>query len=475
MKSRPSFYSSLVWMILLNVLIKPAWIFGIDRQVQNHVGVEQYGIYFSLFNLSVVFVFLLDWGLTTYLNRKLAMQSPADTSASTSLLQAKLLFSILYASIVSIAAWITNVQHWDIVIYVIFIQVLYSFLLFLRAIITANQFFNTDAWLSVIDKSLMLIIAGILLYTPSFQHLLTIEMFAWLQTACLAIAVLTALICLWKKGLLHHLRFSGLPSIPVFKQALPFAVVVLLMSLHSRIDAFLLERINSNGAYETGLYAGAYRLLDATNMVGMLTSAFLLPYIVKRWSSKEDINEVILYGRHFLVMLSIGVAAIACFMGSWIQSLLYHHSDERAVEVLQWCLPALIGYSITHIYGTVLTAAGHIKTFCVIVAAAALLNILLNVLLIPGYGALGCCLAALCSQGFGCIGVMYVACQKMALKVHFRSVLVYIFTAVLLSTILYLGMTCSVNQFLLIGLAGFLTLLIMFFTGMINLRKWIAR
>ncbi|MCG2613140.1 polysaccharide biosynthesis C-terminal domain-containing protein [Terrimonas sp. NA20] len=475
MKVRASFYSSLVWMIVLNVVIKPAWIFGIDRQVQNRVGVEQYGIYFSLFNLSVVFAFLLDWGLTTYLNRRLAMQSSADTSASSSLLLAKLLFSLTYAIIVSIAAWITDVQHWDIVLYVILIQVFYSLLLFLRAVITAKQFFNTDAWLSIIDKSLMLLIAGILLYIPSFQGLLTIEMFAWLQAACLAIAVLIALICLWQKGLLHYLRLSGFPSMKIFRQAFPFALVFLLMSVHARIDAFLLERMSTNGAYETGLYAGAYRLLDAANMVGMLTSSFLLPFIVKRWSTKEDIDEVILSGRHFLVMLATGIALIAYFMGDWIQAILYHHSNDQAVDVLRWCLPALIGYSITHIYGTVLTATGHIRLFCLIVSIAAALNIVLNVLLIPKYGAIGCCLSAICSQGIGSVVVMYFACQKLALKVHFRSVLVYIFTAIVLGVVLYMGVTWSVNQFLLIGVAGALTLLIMLFTGMINVRRWIIR
>lgn len=475
MKRRASFYSSLVWMIVLNVMIKPAWIFGIDRQVQNQVGVEQYGIYFSLFNLSVVFAFLLDWGLTTFLNRQLAMQSADESTSVSPLLQAKLLFSAIYAAVVCTAAWISNVKRWDIVVYVILIQAFYSLLLFLRAIITAKQFFNTDAWLSIIDKSLMLIIGGFLLYIPSLHGLLTIAMFAWLQAACLGIATLIAFICIWQKKLLHHLRFSGLPGITVFRQAFPFALVILLMSLHSRIDAFLLERIDINGAYETGLYAGAYRLLDAINMIGVLTISFLLPYIVKRWSGKQDINEVVLGGRHFLVMLSIGMAAIAIFMGDWLQSLLYHHSDQKAVEVLQWCLPVLIGYSITHIYGTVLTATGHIRLFCFIVAVAAALNIVLNVLLIPRLGAVGCCISALCSQGFGCLTVMFFACQKMTLRVHFRSVLVYIFTAILLSVVLYMGTVWSVNQFILIGFAGILTLLIMFFTGMINLRNWISR
>lgn len=472
MKKPASFYSSLLWMIVLNVVIKPAWVFGIDRQVQNQVGAEKYGVYFSLFNLSVVFVFLLDWGLTTYFNRQVAMQHSTSATAPKSFLQLKLLFSLVYTLIVFTAAWITGVQHWDIVLYAVLIQVLYSLLLFFRAALTARQFFSIDAWLSVIDKSLMLLIAGLLLYYPTFRGVMTIGLFAGLQVATLAVACLIALICLWRKDLLHYLKFNGFPGMPVFKQAFPFALVVLLMSLHARIDAFLLERINDNGAYETGIYAGAYRLVDAANMVGTLATAFLLPYIVKRWSNKEGIDEVVLTGRNFLMMMSIGISIVAFFLGDWIQQLLYHHGDARAVDVLKLCLPSLIGYSLTQIYGTVLTATGHIKSFCRIVAVFALINIGLNVLLIPRYGAIGCCITALCTQLATGITVAWFASRKIGLAVHVRSVFVYIFTAILLGIFLYGGISMSVNEFLLTGSAIALTLAIMLLTRMINISKW---
>ena len=55
MKEANRFYSSLGLLIILNVIIKPLWIFGIDRQVQNLVGTAVYGNFFSLFNFSIVF------------------------------------------------------------------------------------------------------------------------------------------------------------------------------------------------------------------------------------------------------------------------------------------------------------------------------------------------------------------------------------------------------------------------------------
>ncbi|HEX2847837.1 MAG TPA: polysaccharide biosynthesis C-terminal domain-containing protein [Chitinophagaceae bacterium] len=475
MKSSTRFYAGLLLMIMLNVVIKPAWVFGIDRQVQNQVGPADYGTYFSLFNLSVVFIFLLDWGLTTFFNRQLAMANSSDTAQPRSFLQLKLLFSLLYAFVVCSAAWITGVHRWDIVVYVILIQVFYSLFMFFRATLTARQFFLTDAWLSIIDKSLMLLIGSVLLYYPAFHGFMTIERFAWLQAACLCVAMLVALICLWKKGLLHYLRFSGFPGKKIFKQALPFALIVLLMSVHARLDAFLLERMNTDGAYESGIYAAAYRLLDAANMVGTLTVSFLLPYIARRWSGNKDINEVVLTGRHFLLMLSIGISCVMVFMGDWVQQVLYHHNDAKAVSVLQWCLPALIGYSLTQIYGTVLTATGHIRSFCVIVGLAALINIVLNFLLIPSLGAKGCCIAALFSQLGAGIAVMLYASQKIGLYLHPRSLLVYIFTAALLSVFLYAGNNWPISKELLLAMAAILTLLVMLLTGMLKPGVWLKQ
>ena len=56
--------SGLFWVLLTNLLVKPFWILGIDVGVQNAVGAEMYGFYFTIFNLSYIFNILLDLGIT---------------------------------------------------------------------------------------------------------------------------------------------------------------------------------------------------------------------------------------------------------------------------------------------------------------------------------------------------------------------------------------------------------------------------
>ena len=66
------FFKGLSWLIILNLLVKPVWLFFIDRQVQLTVGYEEYGKYFAILNLSYVLFFLSDIGISNMLNQRVA-------------------------------------------------------------------------------------------------------------------------------------------------------------------------------------------------------------------------------------------------------------------------------------------------------------------------------------------------------------------------------------------------------------------
>jgi O-antigen/teichoic acid export membrane protein len=473
MKGPSGFYSSLGLLVLLNAVIKPLWIFAIDRQVQNVVGIENYGVYFSILSLSVVLSFLTDWGFTPFFNQRLSADKLFFEKLSGNFLLWKLLFAFAYCVILFFVAFISGIKRWDILIYVALIQVFTSLFVFFRAVITANQWFRADAWLSITDKTLMIIGCGTLLYLPWVAGPINIDRFLLLQTVFLGLAMLIAFGYLVKHGIKFIPGKNWLPAKEIIKQAVPFGLIALLMSTHSRLDSFLLERIHPDGPYESGIYAAAFRLLDAANMCGYLVASFMLPYIAKRWSDNAEIDTVILRCRHFLMMISMGVVATAIFLGPWIQRVLYHHNDEYAVDVLQWGLAAMAGYSLVHIYGTALTATGRVINFCYIILAAVVINISLNILLIPSLGAKGTCYAALCSQLFSGIVTMIYAHQKIGTLIHFRSMLIYIFTGLLLVAFYYVFRNGPVAEWLLLGGAILLVITIMLLTKMAGITQLI--
>src|SRR5690349_11611973 len=146
MKAR-SFFTGLSWLLLLNILVKPIWLLTIDRQVQLTVGHEVYGGYFALLGLSYVLLFLTDAGLTNMMNQKLAN---GEELSIQQLFRLKLLLTAIYVITLFFFAWLTGIRNWNLLLLIAIIQVLTSFFVFMRAIITGHQHYSTDAVFSVL-------------------------------------------------------------------------------------------------------------------------------------------------------------------------------------------------------------------------------------------------------------------------------------------------------------------------------------
>ncbi len=90
------FLRSATLLIAVNLLIKPLYIFGIDRTLQNVVGTAEYGIYFALFNYTLFGQVLLDFGINNFNNRAIAQQHHLLTSYLPTFLRLKVLLALAY-------------------------------------------------------------------------------------------------------------------------------------------------------------------------------------------------------------------------------------------------------------------------------------------------------------------------------------------------------------------------------------------
>ena len=137
------FIINLFFLLGLNLLVKPFWIFGIDRTVQNTVGAEQYGLYFAVLNFSFLFTFLLDFGLTGFNNRNVARYSHMINKYVSNILGMKSLLALLYGIVsVSIAFIIGyDTLHFKLFLWVGINQMLSSLILYLRSNISCLQLF----------------------------------------------------------------------------------------------------------------------------------------------------------------------------------------------------------------------------------------------------------------------------------------------------------------------------------------------
>jgi O-antigen/teichoic acid export membrane protein len=170
-------------------------------------------------------------------------------------------------------------------------------------------------------------------------------------------------------------------------------------------------------------------------------------------------------------MFAVTMAAIAIMLAPWLQKILYHRDDGYSIKILRWCLPVLIGYSFVQVYGTVMTATGNIVAFCYLNLAAVFINIILNLFLIPLYGAFGCCISALCSQAFLAVATIIFVNGKLKIAPDARSLGLYLLNGLLVGGVLYFLSKTSLNTLLSLLLSMLVSFLIMWSTKMISLNS----
>ena len=424
MTAAKPFYRSLSLLIGLNLLVKPLWIFGIDRPVQNIVGHEAYGAYFALFNLTLILNILLDLGITPFLNRSVAAHPDEGPVLFLRAARGKLMLTAVYAVVVTAIAWITGIRDMLLLLSLILLQIMTGFNMFFRGYLSASQLYTSDAVVSVTDKFLVILFAGALLLFPGTWGPITVERFVWIQVASLLVSVSLAIGLLLRQGRNVSMKAGVVLDRQLFLDTLPYAMNIFLMGALARSDGYLLERLHPDGPREAGIYATGFRLLDAFNMVGWLFAGFLLPWVARHWPDKKETDKVLLLSRHFLLFTGCMAVAFVAADPSWVDRLLYHDTSSDHARVILTSLAALPFLSLVHVYGTLLTAVQEIRLFLRISLVFTVFNILLNLLLIPRYGALGCAITALISQAAYALTVMYQARKKTGISLHPASIFV---------------------------------------------------
>jgi O-antigen/teichoic acid export membrane protein len=466
-----SFFRSLLLLVVLNLLVKPVWIFAIDRSVQNIAGFAEYGHYFSLLNLCIILNFLLDLGISAYFNREVASRQEHDQSLFSQALYGKILLGLLFSMTVLLVAWFTGIRDFNLLLLLVVLQAGSSILLFVRAYLTAAQLYRHDAIISITDKFFVIITVGALILFPVMTGGVTITRFALLQIAGIGVSILLGAFFLYRKVPGFRLMpFTGFRK-GLFASSLPFAINIFLMTLMARTDGFLLERMHPGGATEAGIYAAGYRLLDAFNMAGFLMAGFLLPFIARHWPNLDHITPVLLACRHVLVLGSFWVASFALAAPEYLAQLLYNQENPYTVFVISMVLQALPALSMVHIYGTALTATRNIKTFLYISLVFAVLNLVLNLLFIPVYGAIACALIAVFTQGLYALTVIYFARQLAGIKLWLYYIPIYLSVGILSFTAIRMAVYLDLNIPLTAFSTAVLITLLFYYTAGTSFRQ----
>jgi O-antigen/teichoic acid export membrane protein len=99
-------------------------------------------------------------------------------------------------------------------------------------------------------------------------------------------------------------------------------------------------------------------------------------------------------------------------------NLLYHHNDNFSIFVFRVLIIGLFATSTTYIYGTLLTANGNLKELNKMAFITMLINIGLNLLLIPHFQALGSAFSSITAQLFAAFFQIYLSIKIFHFQIN---------------------------------------------------------
>lgn len=433
-----TFFKNQLWLQALNWLIKPLWIFAIERSVQLRLGDEWYGKYFVIFNLGLLFAVLLDAGLNNYISREIS--AAGRLIHKKRILGLRLILGALYVLLVYLAGWNQKLDI-KLLTLVAVNQILASISLMFRAILQGRHRFISDSILSVMDRFVALILCSIFLniYSQEFTAQFGIILFLTAQFFGYLMAVIAGLILV--KSSDHAAPptdFSANLSLEneTLKQWIQkvgwFVVMAFAMSVFTRIDALMIRRFSvegfttylkpiSEGYYQAGIYAQSYRLLDAALIFSTLLSTQLLPLFSRKLANNESVKSILSLSSIIVISLGLLTSVVAIFGGNWILNLIYKtgYSNTQelnyAAKIFAVLMSSFLPMALIHVFGTFVTALGKMKWLAMMAMACMVLNVALNYAFVPKLGALGAAWGCFITQfvfALGCIFKSFSSLKK---------------------------------------------------------------
>jgi O-antigen/teichoic acid export membrane protein len=414
------FLTNLALLVFLNLLIKPFWFFGIEVGVQNRVGEEWYGFYFSLFNFAFILNILLDVGINNFNNRAIAREPGFLKDYLAAIIPLKFFLSLIYAGVVFLGGKLVaySPEQFRMLWVLVANQFLASFILYMRSNISGLQYYRTDSLLSVMDRSLMILFTGLLLWGNITDEPFRIEWFVYAQSLSYLLTLITvSTIVRYRSGAFFH-RFSMKRSLQILRMSYPFALLILLMSLFNRVDSVMLERLLPDGKEEAGIYAQSFRVFDAFSQFSFLFAMLLLPMFSRMIRQRENVNELVRLALPLLLTAGLSLAIAGNFYRREIIDLMYHSASDYSSRIFGILMIGFVFVSTSYIYGTLLTANNNLRHLNLLASATVVVNVGLNLILIPRYHAFGAAISSLASQSFYAITQLFLSHRILGIPLN---------------------------------------------------------
>ncbi len=328
-----------------------------------------------------------------------------------------------------------------------------------RCVFRAHEKMKYEAFTVIAERGVFLFIGGGAIL---FNYGLMTVCHAMLAAGCTNLILSVGL---------TRLRFTPLRFQPsrdivtlLMQQALPFAIGNLFNLLYFRVDAILVSKLSSDGVDANTWYGLAYTVVNAfTILPGAFMMGAMFPVLSRAWErEKKRFPEAWTFGMRWTLLTGLPFAVGLSMLSPEITEVLFstYTLDEldKVSTALQWLSWSGGLIFLTTAVQAMLRATDKRRAFSALMGTTALLNICLNLFLIPRFSHVGAAIAMVISEGYLLVvGIGYISRNI----VRFREM------PLILPTLLKAAFLCAVMGIGLVLLKGFVSIWVLIPSGML--------
>jgi len=420
-----------------------------------YLGKVGFGKYSFVFAYLAFFNIITDLGLQTILVREMAREpTRAPKLIGNAYIIRWILTALAVASSIIVITLMSYPADTTTYIYIASLNVLFvSFSDFYRTIFEANLRMEYN----IIAKLTFKVLSAGLIFWIIFSHGTLMQ-------------VMIALVFSEMVKMLISYSFSRKLVKPRFeidfglwryllKEALPIALYSVIYIIYFRIDVVMLSMMQ--GDAPVGIYSAAYKLSEPLSLIPYALMMSLFPIMSASFkSSEERLIKSYRLATRYLLIISLPIATGTTILADKIIFLIYGTEFAGSATALQILIWALVFTSTNSVLLSLLVSMDKQKLNTVSIASCAIVNVILNFILIPILSYNGASIATVATNIMLFIAsFFFVSKHLIVLPIHKILIKPLISSVIMAGFVYYIT---DLNIFLLVPLAAGIYLVALF-------------
>lgn len=398
-------------------LITKLIAFIVTISVARYLQDTGFGKYSFVFAFTSLFAILPDLGLNTLVIREIARNKQLTSKYIGNVSLIKIILSLITLILIIFTINIMNYPpDTTLAVYIIGgYVILNSFSLFSRSIYRAFERMEYETLTRIFERGMIGTLVIYLIYKGT--DLIGIS-YAYLITGVLTLVVNSIIVSkIFSKP---EFKIDLLFMKNTTKNALPFGLTAIFAVVYFKIDTVMLSIMEGDDV--VGWYNASYNVIEGlSGLIAGSIAGVSFPLLSKYSiipDRKVALKKVFIQFLQISLVSGLIVSIFVTIYAAEIIEFLYEGKYSNSIIVLQILIWAFFIICISYTSSTLLNAMNKQKVVAIGTGIGALLNISLNLILIPQYSLIGAAIATVLTELFGAI--IYIWYVLKLLKINFE-------------------------------------------------------